>query len=135
VAAPEPAAPIEPVADEAALPEASDGAPPGPAEGAAPPVPPAASPSRLAAEVALVDRARGRLFAGDHVAALAALAEYHQQFAGGDLDAEADVVMIETLIAMREAVRARALGAAFLVRFPRSPLAKRVHSLLERLPN
>jgi len=93
-----------------------------------------AGPSRLAAEVALVDRARTSLRAGDNAAALAALAEYHQRFASGDLDAEAEVVMIETLIAKHELQRAVALGTAFFARFPRSPLAQRVHSLLDRLP-
>jgi len=93
-----------------------------------------AGPSRLAAEVALVDRARTSLRAGDNSAALAALAEYHQRFARGDLDAEAEVVMIETLIALHSLQRARALGTAFFARFPRSPLAQRVHSLLDRLP-
>ncbi|MEO7733201.1 MAG: hypothetical protein ABIY55_19720, partial [Kofleriaceae bacterium] len=67
-------------------------------------------------------------------AALAALAEYHQRFPSGDLDAEADVVTIETLIAAHQLAQARSRGTAFLARFPRSPLAQRVHSLIDRLP-
>jgi TolA-binding protein len=128
--APEPAAetaPDETPPDEPTAPQSAEPAP------AAAPAP--VSPSRLAAQVALVDLARDRLAAGDHLAALAALAEYHQRFPSGDLDAEADVVRIETVIALGEARRARALGAAFLTRFPRSPLAQRVRSLLERLPH
>jgi len=125
---------LDPVPDEPKAPE-PEATVPAPAEPAAPEAPQAASPSRLAAEVALVDRARERLAAGDHAAALAALAAYHQQFPGGDLAAAAEVVQLETLIAMRDVVRARALGAAFLSRFPRSPLAQRVHSLLQRLPH
>jgi hypothetical protein len=121
---PEVAAPAEAVASAGAA---------GPSEVVAP-AEAAVAPSRLAAEVALVDRARGHLRDGDYSAALAALAEYHQQFASGDLDAEADVVTIETLIAARALPRARSLGAAFFARFPRSPLAQRVHSLLDRLP-
>lgn len=93
-----------------------------------------AGPSRLAAEVALVDRARTSLRSADYASTLAALAEYRQRFASGDLDAEADVVMIETLIAVHSLQRARSLGTAFFARFPRSPLAQRVHSLLDRLP-
>jgi TolA-binding protein len=125
---------VAPPVHELAPPEAADVAAP-PAPAAAPvDVDVAAGPSRLAAEVALVDRARGSLRAGDYPAALAALAEYHQRFASGDLDAEADVVTIETLIAQREVERARTLGTAFLARFPRSPLAQRVHSLLDHLP-
>ena len=117
--------------------EASASAPvsaPAPEPPASPPAEVAAGPGRLAAEVALVDRARTSLGAGDYPAAHAALAEYHQRFAGGDLDAEAEVVTIELLIAEREIVRARTLGAAFLARNPRSPLAQRVHSLLDHLP-
>ena len=121
VRAPEPAVP-EPVA------------PPAPEVVTPPPAEIAAGPGRLAAEVALVDRARTSLGAGDYPAAKAALAEYHQRFASGDLDAEADVVMIELLIAEHEIGAARTLGTGFLARFPRSPLAQRVHSLLERLP-
>ena len=100
----------------------------------APPLDLQAGPGRLAAEVALVDRARALLHSGDHTGALAALAEYHARFATGDLDAEADVVTLEVVIAQRDVARARALGAAFLARSPRSPLAQRVHSLLEHLP-
>jgi hypothetical protein len=121
-------------APERALPEPA-GEPAPPATEPAPAATQPASPSRLAEQVALVDRARDRLAASDPRAALAALAEYHQRFASGDLDAEADVVTIESLIALGEPVRARALGAAFLERFPRSPLAQRVRSLLERLPH
>jgi hypothetical protein len=96
--------------------------------------PPPVGPGRLAVQVALVDRARARLGAGDYLAARAALDEYHQRFPDGDLDAEADMVMIEILIAQREVDRARTLGTAFLSRFPRSPLGQRVRSLLDRLP-
>lgn len=126
VRAPEPAAPSPAVPEPVA--------PPAPEVTTPPPVEIAAGPGRLAAEVVLVDRARTSLGAGDYPATKAALAEYHQRFASGDLDAEAEVVTIELLIALREAPRARTLGTAFLARFPRSPLAQRVHSLLDRLP-
>lgn len=115
-------------------PAAVEPAPPPPPPAAVEP-PPALTPSRLAAEVALVDRARDALQIGDHPAALAALAAYHQQFPRGDLDAEADLVMIETLIAQRDYPRARELAAAFLAHFPRSPLGQRVHSLIDRIPS
>ncbi len=110
-------------------------APPAPVAAPPPaPAPPMTGPSRLAAEVALVDGARRQLGAGNHRGALDAISAYRRQFPGGDLDAEADVVTIEALIAARDVARARALGTAFLARFPRSPLAQRVHSLLDRLP-
>jgi hypothetical protein len=123
--APEPPALVEPIA-----PPAPVEAPPA----VAPPAPKITGPSQLAAEVALVDRARSQLRAGNHVAALATLAAYRQRFPRGDLDAEADVVTIEARIAARDFAHARDLGSAFLVRFPRSPLAQRVRSLLDRLP-
>jgi hypothetical protein len=116
------------------MPPAPTVAPADPAGLAAPPAPEVTGPSRLAAEVALVDRARTRLATGDAAAALAAIAEYHQRFPGGDLDAEADVVTIEAMIAQQDVARARSLGAAFLARFPRSPHAQRIRSLLDRLP-
>jgi len=130
-AVPEVRAP-EPAASSPAAPEPV--VTPAPAPATPPPAEIAAGPGRLAAEVALVDRARTSLGAGDYPAAKAALAEYHQRFTSGDLDAEAEVVTIELLIAEREIPRARTLGTAFLARFPRSPLAQRVHSLLDRLP-
>jgi hypothetical protein len=132
-------APVTPVVASPSAPPAPVTAPaaPGVAGGTTGTPAPAAGatdPGRLAAEVALVDRARTRLGAGDYPAARAALDEYHQRFPTGDLGAEADMVMIEILIAQREVDRARRLGTAFLARFPRSPLAQRVHSLLDRLP-
>jgi len=128
-AAAEPAA-APPVAEPPAPPPVVEPAPP-----ATRPAPPAEPARRLAAEVALVDRARGELRAGNLAAALAALAAYHQQFPAGDLDAEAEVVTIETLIASHDLTQARARGIAFLARFPRSPLVQRVRSLLDRLPS
>jgi TolA-binding protein len=143
-AAPVPAPPSGPIASQPVLPPTSEPAPitePAPAAAAretvimgpgGPGGP--GGPSRLAAEVALVDRARARLSAGDVTAALAAIEEYHRRFPGGDLEAEADVVTIEAVIAQRNVARARSLAAAFLSRFPRSPHAQRVRSLLDSLP-
>jgi len=132
------APPTEPVPEIAAAPAPDTPAPEPTAEAATPaPAAPSeapAGPSRLAAEVALIDRARGGLGAGDYPAALAALAEYHRRFPRGDLDAEAEMVMIDIVIAQRDIARARTLGTEFLARFPRSPLAQRVRSLLDRLP-
>jgi hypothetical protein len=140
-------APAEPVAAPvpeatAPVPEAVAPAEPPPAAEPAPAAPPAEPPrataptaSRLALEVSLVDRARTALRAGNPAGAFAALADYHRQFPDGDLDAEADMVTIEVLIAQGQAAQARAHGTAFLARFPRSPLVQRVRSLLDRLPN
>ena len=83
----------------------------------------------------MVDRARARLAAGDPAGAIAALVDYHRRFGRGDLEAEVAVVAIEAAIASHDGARARALGAAFLARFPRSPHAQRVRSLLDHLPD
>ncbi|HEU0033444.1 MAG TPA: hypothetical protein VFQ53_22585 [Kofleriaceae bacterium] len=104
----------------------------------APPAPPAPPPvqidtRRLAAEVAVLDRARAALRAGDGTAALAALDEHAREFSDGALVAEAEVVRIETLIHNRQSAAARERAASFLSRFPQSPLARRVRSLLDRL--
>jgi hypothetical protein len=96
--------------------------------------PPAAAPldaRRLAAEVALLDKARAAL-ASDPAAALEALDEHARSFPDGALLAEADLVRIEALLATGRRSDATALANSFLSRYPRSPLAKRVRSLLAR---
>ncbi len=126
VAPPPPPAP-EPAPVEAAPQE------PAPAPVAEPPTaePAPLDPRKLAAEVALLDRARSQLRAHQLDAALAALDDYSRQFPAGDLDAEAEVVRIEVLIAAHDAARANALGRQFLETFPHSPLAPRVRSLIQ----
>lgn len=101
-----------------------------------PPPPPAPSidTRRLAAEVAVLDRARGALRKGDTTAALTALDEHRREFSDGALVAEAEFVRIETLIQRGEAATARDHARAFLTRFPQSPLGRRVRSLIDRLP-
>lgn len=136
VSVPPPAPPpaVESTAPPAVAPAPDEAPAPAPDESPAPAAPVTSTASRLAAEVALVDRARSRLAASDPRGALAALALYHQQFAAGDLAAEADAVAIEAWIALGDTARARSLADAFLSQFPRSPLAQRVHSLIARLP-
>jgi len=88
---------------------------------------------RLAAEVAVLDRARGALKHRDAAAALAALDQHRRDFADGALVAEAEVVRIETLILSGQHAAARDQAQSFLARFPSSPLVRRVRSLVEQL--
>jgi outer membrane biosynthesis protein TonB len=88
---------------------------------------------RLAAEVALLDRARGALKRRDTTTALAALDQHRRDFHDGALVAEAEVVRIEALIQAKDHAAARAQAQSFLARFPKSPLVRRVRSLVENL--
>jgi outer membrane biosynthesis protein TonB len=119
-----------------AIPPPAPEAIPPPAPEAAPAPPPAApiDARRLAAEVAVLDRARAALRRGDADAATAALDEHARDFADGALGAEAEVVRIEALVHAGQADAARERARAFLARFPQSPLAKRLRSLALRLP-
>jgi hypothetical protein len=83
-------------------------------------------------EIAVLDRARKTLRAGEPERALGDLEEYTQRFPDGVLGPEAQVLRIEAL-AHRDPGRASALARAFLQKNPRSPLAKRVGALLNRL--
>lgn len=109
--------------------------PPEPVVEATPPPPPPVQVDarRLAAEVALLDRARGALKRRDTIAAIIALDEYRREFHDGALVAEAEVVRIEALIQGKDHASARAQAESFLARFPKSPLVRRVRSLVENL--
>ena len=80
----------------------------------------------------MLDRARAALAAHDATGALAALAEHRQSFADGALVAEAEVLGIEALLERGDKTAAAERAQAFLTTFPRSPLTKRVRSLLAR---
>lgn len=99
-----------------------------------PPAAPAVDARRLAAEVAILDRARTALRRGDPAAAAAALDAHAREFADGALVAEAELVRIETLVRRGDTAAARERARGFLIRFPQSPLAKRLRSLVDRLP-
>jgi hypothetical protein len=94
------------------------------------PAPPAIDPRRLAAEVALIDRARAAIASHDSSRALALLDEHRRTFSDGALVAEAEFVRIEALVGARRTAEATELGRAFLTRFPRSPLGRRVRDLI-----
>ena len=96
---------------------------------AAPTRAPQIDPRRLAAEVALLDRARASL-SSNPAATLAAVAEHARSFPDGVLLEETDLVHIEALFALGRTAEATALGRTFLSRYPSSPHARRVTSLL-----
>jgi hypothetical protein len=128
---------VEP-APKPEAPASVEPAPPPPVEAPpvqAPPVekPVQVDPRLLAAEVALLDRARTQLAHGDAAGALATLDDHDRQFGNGALTAESTVVRIDTLAHLGRSQQARQLGNDFLSRFPRSPLAHRVRTILDSL--
>lgn len=100
----------------------------------APPAPVAIDARRLALEVGLLDSARAALRGGDPTGALALLARHDREFADGVLVAEAEVVRIEALVKRGDLTAARTRATDFASRFPRSPLLRRVRSLVKEEP-
>jgi hypothetical protein len=110
VVAPEPAAPVvNPVAP--------------------PPDPPAPATSTLAAEVALLDQARGAVAAKSGERALDVLGRYTRQFPSGTLALEASVLRIEALF-LTGSPAATTLANEFLAAHPSSTHATHVRRLL-----
>ena len=92
--------------------------------------PSAASPSGIGRELALLDDARSAIVRGDAASALAALARYDREFAAGGMSSEAAALRVEALMLAGRQDEARALGDAFLSRYPRSPLVSRVRKAI-----
>jgi len=85
----------------------------------------------LAAEIRIIDEARGRLRQGDAAGALEALRRYDQLVKrGGSMRAEATVVRIEALEASGDAAGAGALADRFLSKNPDSPYADYVKKIV-----
>lgn len=82
-------------------------------------------------QIALIDRARGAVAARQPAAAMAALDEYQRRFPRGVLGQEATLLRIETLLARGDRAGAARLGRQFLERYPRSPMAARVKTLID----
>lgn len=99
----------------------------------APPVAPKASGSttRVADEVAMLDRAKARLAANDPAEALAILAEYGRAFPRPVLYEEALALRVEALVRQGRRAEAEALARPFLEKSPSSPVAARVVRALE----
>ncbi len=95
------------------------------------PAPTVVDPRTLAAEVALLDRARVALQGGDTAATLAAVDRHEREFASGALVAEAALLRIQATLATGDRAGAAALAARFLQRFPHSPLAARARAIVQ----
>jgi hypothetical protein len=80
-------------------------------------------------ELAMIERARSALAAGDPRAALAALDDYEAKYEVPIFGEEATVLRIEALRARGDRAESAALAARFLAVHPSSPLAQRVRSL------
>jgi TolA-binding protein len=86
----------------------------------------------VAAEVALLDRARKAVSQGDSAAALAALEKHQSEFKNGSLGPEADVLRIEALVARGDSSAAAQAARAFLAAHGSSPHVARVRTLLKK---
>ena len=95
----------------------------------------AAPGAGLAEEVALLDRARRAIRAGDAAGALALLDGYRTSFPRGLLAPEASVLRIDALMATGQRARAQAESRSFLQKFPGSPHAVRLRGQLDSPEN
>lgn len=84
----------------------------------------------LAAELALVRRAKRALASGDAPGALTLLDEYALAFPRGKLAEEAAAIRVEALATAGETEAARSAGARFFQQYPSSPYGERVRSSL-----
>lgn len=124
-AAPERATRSTPVADLHATPPSS-------APAVADFAPPKVASSQLERELSLLDEVRTNLASRRLPLAEQALARYERQFANGAMQVEATALRVELLCLLGRNEEARTLGFAFLTRYPSSPSAARVRSLLAR---
>jgi len=92
---------------------------------------PALSNAPLAAEVALVDRARAALASGSPGRALEDLRGYETAFREPRLEPEVLYLRMEAELAAGNEARARDVAAESIRRFPRSPHAARARQVLE----
>lgn len=119
---PAPLVPPPPVAVESAVPAAAF----------APSAQPTAGAQDVSKELALLDRARKALGAGEAHAALSALAEHDRRFPHGELGLEAKLLRVEALVAGGDNAQATRRARAFLAAHPNSPYTARVKVLLAK---
>ncbi|WP_437288919.1 hypothetical protein [Sorangium sp. So ce406] len=91
---------------------------------------PVAPADALGEQVAMIDRARDALGAGDAAGCLAALDAHDERFPRSAMGEEATVLRIEALIRLGDRARAADLGQRFLASRPTSPHAAGVRALL-----
>ncbi|MGK3990129.1 hypothetical protein WME99_44205 [Sorangium sp. So ce136] len=92
---------------------------------------PVAPADALREQVALIDRARDALGAGDAAGCLSELDAYDRRFPRSAMGEEATVLRIEALIRLGARARAADLGRRFLASRPTSPHAAGVRALLD----
>jgi hypothetical protein len=92
--------------------------------------PPPPVSDALAAEVAVLQRARAAILERRASDALGAIDDYSRAFPTGVLAMEAAVLRIEALALSGDLERARRFGEAFLVAHPDTPDATRIRSLI-----
>jgi hypothetical protein len=88
-----------------------------------------AVPTPLTAEVALLDRARADLAAGQPAKSLAVLDAYQRGFPNGNLRPEATYLRIQALLQAGNRAAARDLAVRFLAQHPDSPHAAQLSPL------
>jgi TolA-binding protein len=87
--------------------------------------------STLASETALIDAARAALNRGDPGRALALLGQHGEEFSGGVLAQEAEILRIHALFARGDRTSAAEHARRFLSRNPNSPHAERLRRIAE----
>jgi hypothetical protein len=90
--------------------------------------------STLAAERALLDRARRDLLTGDPAAALDGVEKHATRFPRGVLREERDALRVEALVGAGRYDQARSAGERFAVAFPDSMLRPAVRDALRTIP-
>jgi outer membrane protein assembly factor BamD (BamD/ComL family) len=84
--------------------------------------------------VALLDKARAALAAGDTGDALRTVDDYDARFPGGSLWQEATVLRIEALLHQGKQREAADLADRFLGSQPKSPYAAKIRGMLDAQP-
>jgi hypothetical protein len=104
-------------------------APPAPAPSVATPKPTGGTTSS-AAELVMLDEARGAIDSAEPARALALLEDYRSRFPHGAMGPEASILRIEALVNAGDRAAATRAADAFLRANPSSPYAPRIASLL-----
>jgi hypothetical protein len=90
--------------------------------------------SDLSAERELLDRARSAFAAGDPAATLASVNLHARRFPNGRLEEEREALAVKALVDAGRYDEARARGARFRIRFPRSFLSPTIDEALGTIP-
>jgi hypothetical protein len=117
-----------PTAERPAVPPTPTALPSAPAKSK--PLAAAPVPSTLEQELALLERARAKLSAGDSAAALSEL-DRHASQRGGRLVAEATLLRLQALTRAGRAAEASRIARKFVADNPDDPLAERARSFIQ----